>query len=126
MYSKSLELMELREVALAARQKAERARQLAARGGQRAGAVFEQQALELEARAAVLETRMEQFQARIKQENGATPRAAKGHRCGSRERGLGEEAARAVATVRAWHWQGMEAEDEASRGLESLPGPTHT
>jgi|SRR6185369_5987213 len=80
MYSKSLELMELREAALAARQKAERARQLAARGGQRAGAVFEQQALELEARAAVLETRMEQFQARIKQENGATPRAAKGHR----------------------------------------------
>lgn len=114
MYSKALELMELREAGLAARQKAKRARQLAGRGGLRAGAVFKQQALELEALATALET----WDGPV----SGTGQARR-WRCAPGGEGAPIE------------WRGSAGMERSGTGkprvklltkLESLPGPTHT
>src|SRR6516165_1610664 len=63
MYGKRLEIVELREKAFAARERAEKARRLAARTFHKP-ASFDQYAAELDARAMTLEQRIEQLRAK--------------------------------------------------------------
>jgi hypothetical protein len=70
MYRKHLELVELRENAMAARARAARARQLAARSHHGSAAAFELQAATLEKAAARIEDQARHIEAAVNAEQG--------------------------------------------------------